>query len=615
MKARYKHFLIIVVAVVIVYLNVFRNDFVWDDKFFVLEREEIKDLRNVPSFFTQDVEGLYRPVRTVFYALSYALWKDNPIGYHVNSILIHSIVSILVYLIMLKVSGKVKLSFLTGLLFALHPVHTEAVAFITANFDLLGIVFYLLGFLFYLEKGKYYAVSVLFFLLGIFANEFVVTLPLVLVCYDLVCQKPSIKDEWHEGLTPLIPSHLSRWFLSMIRNITPSKTGLWTSSTGYKTSGIFLTYKNMRKDKLKLYAPYFIITALFLFIRFKLIGVFARVEGYQANYFGKLFTMPQVITKYIQILFAPFNLSVDHSVGIASLWEIILFSVIVVLVVYFAFVLRKKSKLASFGVFWFFITLLPVMNIVPIQRMMAEVYLYLPSVGFCMFLAWLIRKIKSAKVWYILILIVVLGSYSIVSINRNTIWKDELSLWSNAVKTNPSSSKAHSNLALELDKRGFFGEAIEEYKESIRLNPNRAKTYFNLGVVYGKIGEVDEAVDVYSTSLELNTDNAEAYNNRGILYAKQNLSELAINDFKNALSLDSEFAQAYVNLGNVYNGIKDYDDAIKAYLAAVNINPNIAEVYYNLGVVYSKIGRDEDAKRAFDKAYGLNPNLHKNGKA
>ena len=151
MKARYKHFLIIIIAVIVVYLNIFRNDFVWDDKFFVLEREEIKDLRNIPVFFTQDVEGLYRPVRTVFYAVSYALWKENPIGYHVNAILIHSIVSILVYLIILKISGKVKLSFLTGLLFALHPVHTEAIAFITANFDLLGVIFYLLAFLFYLK--------------------------------------------------------------------------------------------------------------------------------------------------------------------------------------------------------------------------------------------------------------------------------------------------------------------------------------------------------------------------------------------------------------------------------------------------------------------------------
>ena len=566
MKARYKHFLIIIVAVIVVYLNIFRNDFVWDDKFFVLEREEIKDLGNIPAFFTQDVEGLYRPVRTVFYAVSYALWKENPIGYHVNAILIHSIVSILVYLIILKISGKIKLSFLAGLLFALHPVHTEAVTFITANFDLLGIVFYLLGFFYYLkasENGKYYTVSVLFFLLGVFANEFGVTLPLVLVCYDLV-------------------------------------------------------YKNLRKNnlvqKLKQYIPYFIITALFLFIRFRIIGVFARVESYQANYFGKLFTMPQVIMRYIQILFVPFNLSVDHSVGIASFAEVIFFSVIVALVVYFGFMLRKKSKLASFGVFWFFITLLPVMNIVPIQRMMAEVYLYLPSVGFCVFLAWLIGKVpkmkfRNAKICYILILIVVLGSYSVISINRNTIWKDEFSLWNNAVKTNPSSSKVHSNLALELDERGFVDEAIEEYKESIRLNPNRAKTYFNLGISYGKKGMVDEAVDAYGASLNLEPDDAEAYNNRGILYAKKNVSYLAINDFKNALSLDPEFAQAYVNLGNVYNEIKDYDDAIKAYLAAVSINPNIAEAYYNLGVVYNKNGMNEEAKLAFDKAYGLNPNL------
>jgi len=417
----------------------------------------------------------------------------------------------------------------------LHPVHTEAVTFITANFDLFGIIFYLLAFLYYIkateENNKLYlhSISIIFFLLGIFTNEFVITLPLILILYDFF-------------------------------------------------------YKNLREStfipKLKHYFSYFIIALGFLFIRFKLIGVFARIEGYQSNYFGKVLTMPQVITKYIQILFVPFNLSVDHRVNIASLAGIIFFSFIVLLILGSAFILRKRSKLASFGILWFFITLLPVMNIVPIQRMMAEVYLYLPSIGFCIFLAWLIRKIpklkfKNAKLCYFLILIIVLGSYSVISFNRNTIWKDEFSLWNNAIKTNPESSKAHSNLALELDKRELYDKAIEEYKISIQLNPNRAKTYFNLGVVYSKVEAVNEAIDAYTISLELEPNGAEAYNNRGILYAKQNLSELAINDFKNALALNPRFVQAYVNLGIVYN---------------------------NKGMV-------EEAKRAFDKAYELNPEL------
>ncbi|MAG08142.1 hypothetical protein CMO89_01610 [Candidatus Woesearchaeota archaeon] len=567
MKRIYKHIFILIIAVLIVYSNIFRNEFVWDDNFFIVEREEIKDLRNIPSFFAQDAEGLYRPMRTVFYAVSYALWKENPFGYHVNSVLIHIITSILVYLIILRISAKPKLSFLAALLFAVHPIHIEAVTFITANFDMLGVIFYLLAFLYYLKAENnrfyFYIISVLFFLLGVFSNEFVVTLPLVLVCYDLL-------------------------------------------------------YKNLKKPtfflKMKYYIPYFIIAIGFLFIRFRLRGVFARVESYQASYFGKLFTMPQVIIRYIQLLFTPINLSVDHGVSIALLPGIIFFSFILLLVIGFAFMLRKKSKLASFSIFWFFITLLPVMNIVPIQRMMAEVYLYLPSIGFCIFFAWLIRKIpklkfRNAKGCYILIMVIVLGSYSVITVKRNTIWKDEFSLWSNAIKTSPESSKAHSNLALELDKRGLYDKAIEEYKLSIQLNPNRAKTYFNLGVAYGKTGTVDEAIIAYTTSLELKPGNAEAYNNRGILYIKKDLPDLAISDFKNALDLKPGFVQAYVNLGNVYNELEDYEDAISAYQTVISLNPNIAEAHYNLGIAYHKKGLAEEAEKAFDKAYGLNPNL------
>ena len=149
-KNNYIIVILIIVLSLISYINVFDNEFVWDDHDFILDNADIKSFSNIPSFFTEDVDGLYRPLRTVHYAVAYSVFRKNEFGYHLNSVFFHVLISVLVFFIIKKIVNKKGIALVAALIFAVHPIHVERVANMTAGFDLLGIFLFLLAFYFYI---------------------------------------------------------------------------------------------------------------------------------------------------------------------------------------------------------------------------------------------------------------------------------------------------------------------------------------------------------------------------------------------------------------------------------------------------------------------------------
>ena len=129
---------LIVFLSLISYINIFDNEFVWDDHIFILDNTDIKSFSNIPYFFKEDVDELYRPLRTLHYTIAYSIFKKNEFGYHLNSLFFHIIISVLVFFIIKEAIGK-NIALIASLIFAVHPIHTERVANMTAGFDLLGI--------------------------------------------------------------------------------------------------------------------------------------------------------------------------------------------------------------------------------------------------------------------------------------------------------------------------------------------------------------------------------------------------------------------------------------------------------------------------------------------
>jgi len=465
MKKNDFFYLAVIVALTFAaYANTLDNDFVWDDHFFVF-REEVKGFDDIGSFFIHDTEGVYRPFREVLYVFAYAMFGENAFFYHLMSTILHIGISIVVFFFVRTLTEKRLLAFLTALFFGLHPVHTEAVSFITSSFDNFGVLFMFLSLFFYVDSRK--LLSLLFFVLGVFSYEPVVVMPWLIVLIDL-----------------------------------------------FKGESL--------KTKIKAYTPYFIITGIFIFIRFFLIGVISRSEPLGASYLLTLLTMPFVFVRYVLLLLVPFGLSVNHEVifahGLFEFW--VLFPIVCLIgLAAFGIYMLNRNNIVFFVVSWLLITLLPFSNILPLQRLIAEVYLYIPSFGFCLLLAFVLIRFrrKTGNILFIFIVIFLAFGCLALTVKRNNDWQDDLSLWTATVKTSPNSSKAHNNLAVEYEKLGEMDRAIEEYLTSIKLNPKRVNPYISLGAVYYKLGNYTLAKQYWGAAVELDPSQDKIRNNLRIL--------------------------------------------------------------------------------------------------
>jgi Tfp pilus assembly protein PilF len=314
------------------------------------------------------------------------------------------------------------------------------------------------------------------------------------------------------------------------------------------------------------------------------------------------------------------------------------------------------SKRAFFAMMWFFITLFPVLNIVPIENIMAERYLYLPVIGFCMLSGILLahrglfdkpdrplysypqaqnrdRGVSASNqgVWIrspdpgqhpqrftntlvakrgflaFIILPLITIAFLFTTIRRNSIWLDQTVLWTNTAKRSPDSFKAHNNLGNIYRDAGRLDEAIAEFKHALLLCNDYIDAHNNLGVTYRKKGMLDEAMLEYQKALRLNPRYPYAHNNLGVLYAKSNLLDLAITEFYNAISSKPDYSDAHNNLGATYIRKGLYEKAIQECLEAIKYNDRYKDAYYNLSVAYFNNKQLDKALEASRMVLSIDP--------
>ena len=576
----------------IVYGNTFLNEFVWDDYFFILDNPEIKSFSNVPGFFTTDVDDIYRPLRSVHYTIVYSIFKKNPFGYHLNALFFHIIISILIYFIImeivdfqdtenlrfsrvLKIINKRNIALISSLLFALHPIHTGRVTNMTAGFDLLGIFLFLLSFYLYIlfskeKKINYFIGSVIVFLIGLFASEEVVTLPFVILLYEFVFNK-----------------------------------------------GYFL--KNLKEKISKIYAPYVVLLLIYIIFRFFILGIRGRVPEYDSpGFFFTMITMAKVFVKYILLLIFPSNLKLFYDIPIAnsiSDFSVLLSMIILIFIVFLT--IKFYNKIIFFCVFWFFITLLPFLNTIPLVVLMAERYLYLPLLGFCFLLGFIFDRIynldlekkfkKNLRIMLVVFIVLLFLFYSFVIINRNAEWRDNLTFWTETVKDSPRSSRAHDNLGFTYEQMGRYKEAIIEFDKAVKLRPENYKAHTNLGVALAKIGLYNLSIQELGVALKINPYYYKAYNKLGLIYSEIEDYGAALYNLGMAVKLNPRFAKGYNDIGTVYGYIGDLNVSLIAFKTAIRLDPDYADAHYNLGVLYTFLGERGLALRELRMAVSLEP--------
>ena len=550
---------LLILVSTVVYLNSLSHDFVYDDMGTIVENKNISNLSNsFSSFFTEDyfkiagIESSYRPVATLSYFLIYAIAGLDPFYYHLASLLLHTINVVLVYWLASLILKNQLGALIAGLMFACHPALSEAVNCIDFNDDPLAALFFLLSLIVYIrlkaEDGRSnlggYFLVLAFYFLGLLSKEMAITLPPIVVLYDLV-----LRDDHKHPL---------------------------------KINQLLTTLKK----RAYYYAGFMAVSLFYLFLRFHVFRIQGGSGGHSyGSLLDRIVFLPQHMVDYLKIAFFPLNLSADYVFSYPNSYldisNIVAFFIMVGLVVISFFVL-KKSKQIFFGIWWFLITLLPVSNIIEIYHPLADRYMYLPLIGFCLVLSTVINdtlhrilapKIKNFFVLKLLSVAAILIFYASATISRNSDWKDNFTLFSKTIENSPSSATAHGGLGTAYQLQGKYDDAIRAFKKAIELRPGHYKAHNSLANIYEMQGILEQAIYHYQRVVEINPN----------------------------------FVDAYYNLANIFTKLKLLTQAAGAYQKAIELQPNDYEVRNNLGVVYAMQGKLGQAIREWEKVLEIHP--------
>lgn len=582
-----------------IYSNTLKNGFVYDDMAVVAENDLIKDFSNLSSLFKSDYfarsgEATYRPIVTFSYFLDYAIYGRDPWGYHLTNILLHAANGVLIYIFLTLLSTHSNAkeyergvlqrlstpSLIISLLFLFNPILTEAVNAIAFREDLLVFFFFLATLNIYLSlrlgfktqaTSSYilYAISCLFYFLALLSKEMAITLPLIIYCYEWVY-----------------------------------------ADKGSRYLSVFNRYS----------ICYIAVTIAYIYIRFYHFHGPVEEGAISWGLIEIISTIPWLLFSYLKQTLFPVLLSLEYQIKpLGSFFSLLSLGPLLIIMLLLAttFLMRAKSRLKAFGVLFFFITLIPVYNIIHIANPFAERYLYLPTLGLTIAAGSGIShllKIQTSKINLIVIvlLIFILSIYSMAVIKRNRIWKDDYSLLSDTIKRVPESSRAHLVLGYVYARQRDFSTAAMHFQTSIKLNPNVPHSHYYLGKTYLEQGRFDEAIQEYQSALRLKPSYSDAHADLGIIYASQGKLEEAIQEYQAAIRLKPNNSDYYSNLGLAYYLNKHPDKAIEYYLIALKFGANKATMHNNLGLAYQMQGRLDKAIDEYMTALNLDP-THANG--
>jgi tetratricopeptide (TPR) repeat protein len=622
-RIRYPYALAASVALItsIVYLPALRNGFVgWDDNFYIFDNPFLKTL--APDFvnwaFSTFWTGNWHPLTWISYSLDYAVWGLNPLGYHLTNVILHAVNTLLVTLLalrLLKVSQQTStdddlsraLVFdrtaliaggVAGLLFGLHPLHVESVAWVSERKDLLCALFFLFGITAYVkyagsrgaglrsqesqtgvvaEAGrkntllnKHYLFTLGFFVLALLSKPMAVTFPVVLLILD--------------------------WFpFERIYSLRTFKAAFVEKLPFFVLSLISSVATMFAQNAGEAITP---LTALPATTRI-LVAVKALI-----TYLAKMIWPRDLLPYYL------------YPNGVSLLSLEYLFAVLLVIGITAACIIaaqKQKFWLAAWG--YYVVALIPVLGIVQVgEQSMADRYTYLPSLGPFVIMGLVVARVATKAISSTRGMIVKLpyAAASVVfiflsylTIQQIGIWKDSLNLWSYVIEKEPSAPRAYDNRGTFFARTGQVDKALADYDKIIVLRPFNPYGYLKRGTLFASTGQVDKALADYEVAIALNPFDFDAYYHRGSVYAGMGQVDKAIADYEKAIALNPSYYEAYFNLGALYGKTGFFDRARGYFDKSIAINPRHAESYNNRGQSYFYTDQLGRALEDFNKAIAL----------
>jgi protein O-mannosyl-transferase len=566
--------IIVAVVTVLTFIPALSGQFTnWDDNEYVTENPYIRNasMHGVADIFTTFYSANYHPLTSLTYMAEYAVCKLNPTLYHVDNLLLHTLNAVLLLLLIyILTSGNLFVALGVALLFALHPLRVESVAWVSERKDVLSGLWYIVTLILYsmfVKTGtkKWYVWSLVTCLLALLSKPMSVTLPLVLFLIDYVQQK---KITWQ---------------------LVVQKT------------------------------PFFIGAAVFA-----VITVLAQKSGGAIKEYPLLAVWQRLCIPFYAMGFycvktiAPFNLSTlyffSSNPGAAINIELVCAPIAFVLAVAVLWFKRLLVRPIVFGLGFFIITLLPVMQIIPVgNAVVADRYSYLPMIGIYFAGVWAVWRIVQKKTLSVFVRTSIIGSgvaivlfFAVQTFLQCRVWHDSFTLWDRVIAVSPC-GLAYNNRAVLLNNAGKTNDALDDFNHAIELSPGYVPAYANRGDLFNKLGRYEEAMtDLNRAVALLPADKLSRYN-RGTTLLNMGYREQALEDLTIVLSLDPKDTGAYNNRGIALLGLKRYKEAIADLNKAIALAPNNPQYYNNRATAFLRSEHSNEAFADYNHALAIQP--------
>lgn len=526
----------------------------WDDPAYVLRNKLIHELNwsSVQTIFkTPVVVGLYHPLTLISLSIDFNFWGNDPFGFHLSNLIFHLLNTLLVYVVFRKLKSSILVSVLVSLIFGMHPMHVESVAWISGRKDVMYVFFYLLTLISYMSMVKseqrlkrilLYFFSITMFVCSILSKNIAFTLPLILLLIDYL-QNRKVNTRSIAAKTP--------FFIVSIIAIYIAKYGQQASDSMQDLTGI--SYGD------------------------------SIINGVYNTSF------------YIFKLIVPIKLAAFHPfpTNIPTLYYLAILPFLGL--IYFSYWSYKNSRKLFFGLLFFLITIGPLLQIIPFGKAVnSERYTYLAYIGLFYFLAVLLEnsiiKFKnsgSIVLTSITLLWVLLLGFKTNEQSRK--WQNSNTLWSQVIDLYPDSDWALMSRGLYFAEQKDYKPAIEDFNKSISINPT-SQALYERGRIYEIHGFNQEAVNDYEHSIAIDSNYYKSYLNIGVLLSKQGDQKTAIPYFQKAIQANPEYDLAYFNYATSLKLIGELEEAIHQYDKAIKINPNNKRYITARGVLHTYMG-------------------------
>jgi protein O-mannosyl-transferase len=597
----------VAIVTFLVLLPVLQNGFVnWDDGAFLVDNPNARglDWPRLRWMFTTCYLGSCMPLNYVTYGLDYILWGMNPLGYHLSSLLIHSVNAVVFYFLSLRLlrlavpSSLPQLPYrlvaaVATLLFSLHPLRVEAVAWVLGREIAIAGFFFFLTLICYLKAAEkesigqsrwgWMSAAWIFYALSLLGKEAALTLPLALFVLDFY--------------------PLKRF------------PGAWREWSGTKARRVWC-------EKVP-----FLLIALAAAIK----AVLAKGQSgtiYAWENYGLLPRLAQVLYSFAFYLWktlAPIELSPLYPLRpFAGRWSLLFLATggIFLLLTVGLFILRRRWPVGLAAWVFYAILLLPVSGIVAFgPYVAADRFSYIPCALWAVVpgtgLLWAWKLKMSARIStrvlagaHFLTAGIVVG-LAALTWHQSQIWKDSERLWRHALSIDDGSSFAHNNLGLVLADHGALPEAVKEFRRAVQIDPVFVEAHTNLGNFLAQTGSREEAVAHLRQALQIDPMFANAHNTLGNILVDSGGLEEALQEFRKAIEINPDAAIFHYNLARALAKKGDAQGAISQYRQALRIDPQDFEIRNNLGLLLLRQGHQDEATEQFREAIQLNPRYAK----